>query len=608
MAGMDKCPVCGSEIGKGAEACDTCGTAFDEIPSKCPLCDAEVDDSATECPSCGAEMDASQKPVPDTDIDEVEIAEMPSEVEKETAELIASDVFVDVELEELVKLSGVGPLKAKILYDSGFTNLRKLKQASVVELMNIRGIGRKAAGEIKAALRESSLEEIRETELTKETVEAEYQCPLCETIVSAYETSCYECGCIFEPGAVADEDSDRLALSYYDSKLLREPDNKDLWYARGATLIKMEEYDQALNSFNRSLDIDKSFQSAWMSKAEVYNKLGDSTKAAECYSHIISSASGKALGADSEDDDDFLDDDDISEVKEIVEPEIVEKELEDTDASEETIVPTESSKPDDSDIDLSGDEDDDDEPEEELVVEEEPEEEPVTEEIPEEEIEDTAELPEVDDTESLSQDAAEDTEPVIEKYPDIEDSDDDDLELEAPPPPEAAEPEEPPEVMKPHSTEDISSGLDINMDYTRPEPDKLDLDSMSETDMKKYLSQRASYVKPYLALAKELDVNINHAKKLIARAVGESKKGELKLAIEVINEGIEYAEAEFHNKVSKDMEELASVIRDLKMTGIDVSGAVDFITESKRLLEEGEIIKSVEKLRVCLEHIETIAA
>ncbi len=585
---MDNCPVCGSEIGKGAEACDTCGTAFDEIPSKCPLCDAEVDDSATECPSCGAEMDASQKPVPDTDIDEVEIAEMPSEVEKETAELIASDVFVDVELEELVKLSGVGPLKAKILYDSGFTNLRKLKQASVVELMNIRGIGRKAAGEIKAALRESSLEEIRETELTKETVEAEYQCPLCETIVSAYETSCYECGCIFEPGAVADEDSDRLALSYYDSKLLREPDNKDLWYARGATLIKMEEYDQALNSFNRSLDIDKSFQSAWMSKAEVYNKLGDSTKAAECYSHIISSASGKALGADSEDDDDFLDDDDISEVKEIVEPEeepateeIPEEEIEDAvELTEADSVPASS------EVDGSQ------ESEEEPVVEELP----AIEEIPEEEIEDTAELPETDDTE-----------PVIEKYPEIEDSDDDDLELEAPPPPEAAEPEEPPEVMKPHSTEDISSGLDINMDYTRPEPDKLDLDSMSETDMKKYLSQRASYVKPYLALAKELDVNINHAKKLIARAVGESKKGELKLAIEVINEGIEYAEAEFHNKVSKDMEELASVIRDLKMTGIDVSGAVDFITESKRLLEEGEIIKSVEKLRVCLEHIETIA-
>jgi len=299
---MDKCPVCGSKIGEGADACGVCGTAFDVIPPKCPLCGAEVDEFVTECPSCGAEMDGNHETIPDTVFEDVEIAEMPTEAENESAEIIATDVFVDVELEELVKLSGVGTLKAKILYDAGYTDLRKLKQASVVELMNIRGIGRKAAGEIKTALRESTLEEIRETEITKETVEAEYQCPLCETIVSAYETSCYECGCIFEPGGVSDEDSDRLALSYYDSKLLRNPENKDLWYARGATLVKMEEYDHALNSFDRALEIDRTFQTAWMSKAEIYNKLGDSTKAAECYSHIISSASA-GIPIDTEDDE-----------------------------------------------------------------------------------------------------------------------------------------------------------------------------------------------------------------------------------------------------------------------------------------------------------------
>ena len=575
MTGMDKCPVCGSDIGKDAEACGVCGTAFDAIPPKCPLCDTEVDEFVSECPNCGAEMEGNSEPVPDTSIDEVEIAEMPSEEEKETAELIATDVFVDVELEELVKLAGVGPLKAKILYDEGFKDLRKLKQASVVELMNIRGIGRKAAGEIKAALRESSLEEIRETEITKETVESEYQCPLCGTIVSAYETSCYECGCIFEPGAVADEDSDRLALSYYDSKLLREPDSKDLWYARGATLVKMEEFDQALNSFNRSLEIDKSFQSAWMSKAEVYNKLGDSSKAAECYSHIISSASGKAFGTDQEDEDDFLDDSDIAEVKEVVEPEAAEEESVDTDVSEEAVEPAEIIEPED---------------------------------VPE-------------DTES-----PEPVEPIIDKYPDINHSDEDELELDAPAEPviepeteiESEMPEElyqestevedtSPEIIAPQSTEEIASDIDINMDYTRPEPDRPDLDSMSEGEMKKYLSKRASYVKPYLSLAKELEVNINHAKKLIARAVGESKKGELKLAIEIINEGIEYAETEFHNKLSKDMEELAGVIRDLKITGTDVSGAVDLLTDSKKLLEESQIIDSVGKMRACIEHIESIA-
>ena len=631
---MEKCPVCGSKIGEGAEACDVCGTAFDEIPSKCPLCDTEVDELVAECPNCGAEMNESQDSVPDTEIDEVEIAEMPSEADKETAELIATDVFVDVELEELVKLSGVGPLKAQILYDAGFKDLRTLKRASVVELMNIRGIGRKAAGEIKSALRESTLEEIRETEITKETVEAEYQCPLCETIVSAYETSCYECGCIFEPGAVADEDSDRLALSYYDSKLLRSPDNKDLWYARGATLVKIEEYEQALNSFNRALELDKTFQAAWMSKAEVYNKLGDSTKAAECYSHIITSASaGLTLGGEDDDDDDFMDDmeldkpaeeqtaseeetisieDEEIEPEEIIEePEegpVIEQEIE-TDIEEDE--PVEESAEDESEEIVQTDSLEDEEDEKELVLEEpeeiieEPAEEPVEEEIIEAGVE-------TDDGTSGEMPYEPEEETVIEQEPE------DDLELEPPEEEPVIEPEpelieEPgangPEVIKPHSYDEISSsGINIDMDYTRPEPERPDLDGMTDTEMKKYLSKRASHVKPYLALARSLDVDINHAKRLIAKAVAESKKGDLKMAIEIINEGIDFAETEFHKKVAEDIDNMATLIRDLKITGIDVSNAVELITETKKMLEDGKIIEAVESLQKCLEHVEKIAS
>ncbi len=601
---MDKCPVCGSKIGEGAEACDVCGTAFDEIPSKCPLCDTEVDESVAECPDCGAEMNESQESAPDTEIDEVEIAEMPSEADKETAELIASDVFVDVELEELVKLSGVGPLKAKILYDAGFTDLRTLKRASVVELMNIRGIGRKAAGEIKAALRESTLEEIRETELTKETVEAEYQCPLCETIVSAYETSCYECGCIFEPGGVDDEDSDRLALSYYDSKLLRSPENKDLWYARGATLIKIEEYEQALNSFNRALELDKTFQAAWMSKAEVYNKLGDSTNAAECYSHIITSASGgMALGGGDEDDED---DESTGELN-------LDESQSDTDAESPEEISTmpslEGTEPEDDDVEPEDDESEltssEEDPEE--IILEEPEEETLIEPEP-------AEEPEIEEAESASSEATESVEePEI-----VEDESVEETAL-----PEATElasseatesasseaTESGPEIITPHSfDEESSSDINLDMDYTRPEPEKPDLENMTDAEMKKYLSMRASHVKPYLAVARVLDVDINHAKRLIAKAVAESKKGNLKIAIEVINDGIDFAETEFHKKVAEDIESLADLIRDLKMTGIDVSRAVELITKTTKMLEDGNISEAVDILQQCLEHIEKIAA
>jgi hypothetical protein len=179
---MDKCPVCGSTMGKDAKACSICGTAFDAGPPLCPLCDTPVDPKATECPNCGSELEGIKSGTANTvsEITEenIESISTSSNEDRGAAEAIAKSVFVDVELEELVKLPGIGPLRAKILFDAGFTDLRKLKQASVVELMNIRGIGRKAAGEIKAALREYSLEEIRGIELTEETVGAELQCPL----------------------------------------------------------------------------------------------------------------------------------------------------------------------------------------------------------------------------------------------------------------------------------------------------------------------------------------------------------------------------------------------------------------------------------------------
>ncbi|MDD4308037.1 MAG: tetratricopeptide repeat protein [Thermoplasmata archaeon] len=500
---MDRCPVCGSALGDNAKACSICGTAFDEVPLKCMVCGTEAENGARECSKCGAEFVSTE------DIDDnrglteenVETIGQPSEKEKGEAEDIAKSVFVDVELEELVKLPGIGPLRAKILFNAGYTDLRKLKQASVVELMNIRGIGRKAAGEIKSALREYSLEEIRSVQLTEDNIEAEHQCQLCGTVVSAYENSCYECGCLFNKEETASMDSDKLALSYYDSKLLRTPDNRDLWYARGATLVKMNEFEQAINSFNKSIEIDPSFQAAWMSKADVYNRLGEPAKAAECYSHIITKASGGQMP--------------------------------DTDG------PYEDSETEEDAISL----------------------EPPTEEQPA---------------------AAE--------------------EKSAPPVPEITEVREP-EQIKPHAT-DFN---EIKMDFTKDNETKPDFSSMSEADLKKELSQRATFVKPYLALAKEIDVDINHAKRLISRAVTESKQGELTVAIQLMDEAIAYAEAEFKRKLTEDLENLAEIIRNLKTAGKDVHGAVGLLSKSKEFLEAGDIRNSADAMKNCLENVEIIA-
>ena len=59
--------------------------------------------------------------------------------------------------------------------------------------------------------------------------------------------------------------------------------------------------------------------------------------------------------------------------------------------------------------------------------------------------------------------------------------------------------------------------------------------------------------------------------------------------------------------MAEDIESLATLIRDLKMTGKDVSGAVELITKTTRMLEDGKIAEAVETLQQCLEHIEKIA-
>ena len=493
-------------MGTDAKACSVCGTEFNATNLVCGICGSQVLPDSTICENCGSDL-TQMKPKQEGAIEEIsqeEAEEIQSvqQVEKGAAEEIAKSIFVDVELEELVKLPGIGPLRAKILFDAGYTDLRKLKQASVVELMNIRGIGRKAAGEIKTALREHTLEEIRETQLTEETVGSEFQCQLCGTIVSSYETSCYECGCIFKKEEADETDSDRLALSYYDSKLLRTPDNKDLWYARGATLVKMNDLEHAISSFNKAIEIDPSLQAAWMSKADVYNKMGDASKAAECYSHIITSTSGGQIpGAEPTEPDE---DDDIS-----LEPPAPTKEI--VEEPKQTMAEPDFSK-----------------------------------------------------------------EPVRQE----------------------------PEIIE-QKTTDFAQ---VQMDFTSPMQAKSNYDSMTDAELKKELSKRATLVKPYLALAKDVGVEINHAKKLISRAVSESKQNELKVAIQLMDEGIAFAEAEFRRKIGEDIENLAGILRELKVSGKNVSAAADYLSKSKSSLDSGEIIQSVEHLTKCLESVETIAS
>ncbi len=74
-------------------------------------------------------------------------------------------------IRKLIEVKGVGPAKAEAIYNEGFDNIEKLANASIEELMKIKGINETVAKEIIkyfAALQpEENKEEVEETTVEK---------------------------------------------------------------------------------------------------------------------------------------------------------------------------------------------------------------------------------------------------------------------------------------------------------------------------------------------------------------------------------------------------------------------------------------------------------
>ena len=75
-------------------------------------------------------------------------------------------------IKEFVKLKGVGEAKAELLYNNKFDSLDKLKNASVEDLIKIKGITEKNAKDITDQLKEKKTE-VKKKQKEKEPVEEE---------------------------------------------------------------------------------------------------------------------------------------------------------------------------------------------------------------------------------------------------------------------------------------------------------------------------------------------------------------------------------------------------------------------------------------------------
>jgi Flp pilus assembly protein TadD/ribosomal protein L40E len=286
----EKCPVCDSsaEVVFECEKCHDSYSFSDIMPEEgkknvCPMCGAFVDPDAKNCPVCGSSFA----------VESYEKIEPEGERSRRQRKVIGE--YVEADVKEIMKIPGVGRLRAEVLCKAGYTTLNKLTRASVGELAKVRQVGMRTAKSIKEALKMMHVEPAESQRLLEESVEEEFECPVCRTIVSAYDTDCNECGTAFER-VVQDEafikelekvGEEKSSLSLFDMKLLEDPKNPELWVARGGLLKKMEQYDEALKSYEKALAIRPDMKSAWIAKAEVLGKLGRLDEAASCYREIV---------------------------------------------------------------------------------------------------------------------------------------------------------------------------------------------------------------------------------------------------------------------------------------------------------------------------------
>jgi len=254
--------------------CKECGANFKVKtwpPSpECPLCGATLD-GYYECVECGRKYNRNA----------VELATTKKPLDKETS------------LRNLMKIPGVGKLKAEALYNAGFHTISQIGAASVEDLAAVPKIGKKSAQKIKEALSREDIKALEEKEFSESFIEEEMECPVCGTILSAYDTECYECGyrLVKEGG----KQEDLKALAVYNKKLEVNPKDVDVLFAKGALLSRMGRHEEALECFQRVAELDPNFEGIWNAMAEAYTSLGMHDKAAECYRKSMEQALGEIL-------------------------------------------------------------------------------------------------------------------------------------------------------------------------------------------------------------------------------------------------------------------------------------------------------------------------
>jgi len=102
------------------------------------------------------------------------------------------------------------------------------------------------------------------------------------------------CGCIsqrspgFEKNSSQFADTVRASQSYYDTLVRDDPSSATAWCIRGNYYNNaFNQYDTALQSYNRSLELDPEYGYAWFSKGVTLQNMRNYDEANRCYEKAL---------------------------------------------------------------------------------------------------------------------------------------------------------------------------------------------------------------------------------------------------------------------------------------------------------------------------------
>lgn len=239
-------------------ACSACNARFSykdivrpEGPT-CPVCHSSVPKGAQLCPTCSAVLP---------------VAGVPGQRPKRRV----LGEYGEEDVHEIARIPSVGRQRGEALCAGGYNALWKVSKATVEELGAVKGIGPNVAVQIKDALR--FLLVIGRPKNKEEVLSEEYVCPLCGTVTSLFATRCHDCGASLDEEELDEEfrreverEEDKGLLAYYDVRLLENPDDVDLHYARAILLTGMGRATDALAVLDRVLELQPGHRRAILAK------------------------------------------------------------------------------------------------------------------------------------------------------------------------------------------------------------------------------------------------------------------------------------------------------------------------------------------------------